>query len=106
MKMTSVDEGYVIMSDENMTGRRLYASDDAVVIHMSVEPGRAVEPHAAGVDMEFYVLEGRGLFTVGEESAEAGPGNLIESPQGISHGIKNIGSGALRLIAIKNRGPR
>jgi quercetin dioxygenase-like cupin family protein len=87
-----------------MTGRRLYASGEAVVIHIAIEPGRAIEPHAAPVDMEFFVLEGSGLFTVGGESAEAGPGALVESPRNIPHGIRNTGPGPLRLLAVKNGG--
>ncbi len=102
MKITKIEDGFVVMSDEAFTGRRLYASPGATVIHMTVRPGKAIEPHAADVDMEFYVLEGKGLFTVGPESAEAGPGELVESPKGVAHGIRNEGTGELRVLAIKN----
>jgi len=104
MKLTSIDQGFLVMSDENMEGRRLFASPDAAVIHITVQSGHAIEPHAASVDMEFFVLEGRGLFSVGGESAEAGPGVLVESPRDIPHGIKNPGPGPLRVLAIKNSG--
>jgi mannose-6-phosphate isomerase-like protein (cupin superfamily) len=102
MKATYIEEGAVVMSDENMTGRRLYASAEAAVIHILVRPGREIAPHAAALDMEFFVLEGRGLFSVGEESLEAGPGTLVESPKDIPHGIRNPGPGPLRVLAIKN----
>ena len=105
MKITKVEDGFVVMSDGNMTGRRLYESSGCAIIHMTVQPGREVAPHAAAVDMEFYVLEGRGRFMVGDESREAGPGSLVESPRNISHGIVNTGSGPLRLLAIKNNRP-
>jgi mannose-6-phosphate isomerase-like protein (cupin superfamily) len=102
MKITKIEEGFVVMSDEAFTGRRLYDSPQATLIHMTIRPGRAIEPHAASVDMEFFVLEGRGLFTVGEESADAGPGALVESPKDIPHGIRNLGLGDLRVLAVKN----
>jgi mannose-6-phosphate isomerase-like protein (cupin superfamily) len=104
MRVTKAEDGVLVMRDGNMTGMRLYASPQAEVIHITVNPGRAIEPHAAKVDMEFYVLEGRGLFSVGDESASAGPGELVESPRDIPHGIRNPGPGALRVIAIKNGG--
>ncbi len=104
MTIRKIEEGALVMSDDNFTGRRLYGSADTVVIHMTINPGRAVEPHAAPVDMEFFVLEGRGIFTVGGETAESGPDALIESPAGVPHGIRNPGPGKLRLLAIKNRG--
>jgi mannose-6-phosphate isomerase-like protein (cupin superfamily) len=104
MKVTKIEEGFLVMEDENMSGRRLFGSPETVVLHIAVHPGRAIEPHVAKVDMEFFVLEGRGLFTVGDESAEAGRGELVESPKDIPHGIRNLWPGELRVLAIKNRG--
>jgi mannose-6-phosphate isomerase-like protein (cupin superfamily) len=102
MKVTKVEDGFVAMSDGSFTGRRLYDSPQATLIHMAIRPGKAIESHAASVDMEFFVLEGRGLFIVGDESAEAGPGALVESPKDVPHGIRNVGPGELLVLAIKN----
>ena len=104
MKLTSIDEGFKVMDNENMVGRRLFASAQATVIHITVLSGRAIEPHATEMDMEFFVLEGKGTFTIGAESAEAGPGVLVEGPKGLVHGIRNLGPGTLRVLAIKNGG--
>ena len=52
-----------------------------------------------------FVLEGRGIFSLGEESTEAGPGILLPSPRGVPHGMKNPGPGLLRVLAIKNPRP-
>ncbi len=102
MKTTRLDEAFVVMSDERMTGRRLYASPSAVIVHMTVHPGREVEPHSADVDLELFVISGKGRFSVGDESAQAGPGDLIECPADMPHGIVNMGEGPLELIVIKN----
>lgn len=102
MRTTRIDEGAIVMSDERMTGRRLYASPAAAIIHMTVNPGQEVLPHSADVDMEFFVIAGRGRFSVGGESAAAEPGTLVESPAGIPHGIANVGEGPLELLAFKN----
>lgn len=104
MRVVRVEEGFVVMSDENFTGRRLFASSEASVIHMTLNPGGSIAPHAAELDMEFFVLEGRGIFSVGSESAEASAGSLVESPAGVPHGIRNPGPGALKVLAIKNGG--
>ncbi len=102
MNVTSLDEAFIIMQDSRMRGRRLYASDGATIIHMTIHPGQAIAPHAADVDMEFFVIAGNGRFSVGDESADAGPGTLVESPAEIPHGIMNTGSTSLELLAIKN----
>jgi len=102
MEITRVEDGAIVMNDEDMTGRRLYSSPRAVVIHMTINPGRAVMPHSASMDMEFFVLEGEAVFTVGEEEAVAKAGALVASPKDISHGIRNPGHVPLRILAIKN----
>ncbi len=102
MLVTGVEEGFVVMSDEAMTGRRLYASSEAVIIHMTINPGKAIEPHSAPVDMEFFVLEGEGLFTIGDEKALVRQGTLVAAPKGLAHGIANPGEAHLRILAVKN----
>jgi mannose-6-phosphate isomerase-like protein (cupin superfamily) len=102
MRTTRLDEGFVVMSDGSMTGRRLYASSAIAVIHMTINPDREVAPHSAEVDMEFFVIAGTGRFSVGDEAIVAGSGTLVESPAGVPHGIANVGEGPLELLAIKN----
>jgi mannose-6-phosphate isomerase-like protein (cupin superfamily) len=102
MRITRIEEGFSVMEDEDMAGKRLYASPGATIIHITIHPGRAIEPHATPVDMEFFVLEGRGLFTIGGEEAEAGQGSLVEGPKNLVHGIRNLGEAPLRVLAIKN----
>jgi mannose-6-phosphate isomerase-like protein (cupin superfamily) len=102
MKMTRMEDGAVVMSDDRMTGRRLYASEAATVIYMTINPGKEILPHPADVDMEFFVIEGKGRFSVGDESALAEAGTLVESPAGLPHGISNAGERPLVILAIKN----
>jgi Mannose-6-phosphate isomerase len=102
MRITTDQEAFIVMSDQNFTGRRLYASSETTIIRMSINPGGGIEAHSAELDMEFYVISGRGIFSVGEQSAEAVAGSLVESPAGIPHGIRNPGPESLELLAIKN----
>jgi quercetin dioxygenase-like cupin family protein len=64
-----------------------------------LEPGQTQAVHAhAGADKFYFVLEGRGLFTVGDETREAAAGTLIVAPAGVSHGVANTGDGRLSLL--------
>jgi mannose-6-phosphate isomerase-like protein (cupin superfamily) len=76
-----------------------------MIVHIAVQSGGFVKPHVTPVDMEFFVLEGRGIFSLGEETMEAGVGTLMPSPRGIPHGMKNPGPGTLRVLAVKNPRP-
>ena len=60
------------------------------------EPGQEQKPHAhADEDKVYYVLEGRGSFTVGSEEHELGAGEIALAPAGQSHGVVNRSKGRL-----------
>lgn len=105
MKLVDWKEGEIVLDQDGIVGRRLYGSPEAEIIHIEVAPGRAISPHVTPVDMEFFVLEGRGLFILGEESREARAGTLVPSPRGVPHGLRNLGTDPLRILAIKNPQP-
>ena len=71
-----------------------------------LEPGQSQKPHAhADQDKVYYVLEGRGRFTLqdAEESAEAG--DAIVAPAGATHGVRNDSSARLLLLVIVSPPP-
>jgi mannose-6-phosphate isomerase-like protein (cupin superfamily) len=105
MKKTAIDEGKIIKDDSGTLARAIYSAPEAMIVHIAVQPGGFVTPHVTEVDMEFFVLEGRGSFSLGDESTEAGPGILIPSPKGLPHGMRNPGPGILRVLAVKSPRP-
>lgn len=105
MKRIGIDEGKVLKDDSGVLARAIYSAPEAMIVHITVQPGGFVKPHVTPVDMEFFVLEGKGTFSLGEESTEAGPGILMPSPRGVPHGMKNAGPGILRVLAVKNPRP-
>ena len=64
-----------------------------------LEPGQVQKVHAHdGADKFYFVLEGTGKFTVGDDEREAGAGSLIVAPSGIPHGVTNVGEERLSLL--------
>ena len=59
----------------------------------------ALEPHAHDDDEIYVVCRGKGRMTVDGESAEVGPGDVIEIPGGLTHSIANVGDGDLLWFA-------
>ena len=54
------------------------------------EPGQIQSPHAhEREDKIYYVIKGRGMFTVGNEERELGPGEIALAPAGQNHGVAN-----------------
>lgn len=52
----------------------------------------------------FIVRRGRGLFVVGEERIEAGPGDILVVPANTPHRFENLGPGTLATIDIHENG--
>jgi mannose-6-phosphate isomerase-like protein (cupin superfamily) len=64
-----------------------------------LEPNQTQRVHAhEGADKFYFVLAGRGRFTVGDEEQEAGVGSLVVAPAGMPHGVANGGDERLSLL--------
>ena len=64
-----------------------------------LEPGQEQAAHAhAGSDKVYFVLDGCGMFRVGDEEREAGTGQAVLAPAGSSHAVRNPGPGRLTLL--------
>jgi quercetin dioxygenase-like cupin family protein len=77
----------------------LWSGEHVMVGLNCLEPGQTQKVHAHdGADKFYFVLEGSGRFTVGDEEREANAGSLVVAPSGIPHGVRNNGSGRLSLL--------
>ena len=64
-----------------------------------LEPNQTQKAHAhEGADKFYFVLEGRGRFTVGDQERDAREGTLVVAPAGVTHGVTNTGGGRLSLL--------
>ncbi|MFT8243871.1 cupin domain-containing protein [Roseomonas sp. BN140053] len=64
-------------------------------------PGQGSPPHLQRDDVEaFYVLEGRYEFTLGDTTAEQGPGAFLFVPRGLPHQFRNPGTEPARMLII------
>ena len=71
-----------------------------------LEPGQAQKPHAhAGADKVYFVVEGVGEFSVGEERRILNAGWAILAPAGIDHGVRNTSSGRLTVLVFMAPNP-
>lgn len=77
----------------------LFRSATLLVGMNCLEPGQVQQPHDhTDQDKFYYVVAGRGLFTLGEEEREAGAGALIWAPAGLIHGVRNPADERLVLL--------
>lgn len=62
-------------------------------------PGQSQDPHDhAASDKVYYVIEGTGTATIGEEEHSLDVGDLVHAPAGVRHGFRNDGDQPLRVL--------
>lgn len=64
-----------------------------------LEPNQTQKAHIhSDVEKVYFVLEGRGRFTLGDEETEVDAGALVVAAAGVVHGVTNVGDGRLSLL--------
>ena len=72
----------------------------ACVIFVDAEPGRGPSLHKHPYAELFFVLEGEGTFTDGENERTVGPGEIVIVPPDTPHAFVNNGTERLRQIDV------
>jgi quercetin dioxygenase-like cupin family protein len=90
---------YVGSKPEKFYKATLFQGENVMVGLNCLEPGQvqAVHDHA-DQDKFYYVIEGTGLFTVGQVVTEAGPGHVVWATAGVPHGVENKGTERLTVL--------
>jgi mannose-6-phosphate isomerase-like protein (cupin superfamily) len=64
-------------------------------------PGASITPHYHRVMEEiYYILEGTGLMTIGDEQREVGSGDAVYIPKNNRHTLTNTGKDSMRLLLV------
>jgi quercetin dioxygenase-like cupin family protein len=93
-------------SPAKMQKVNLFETDHFFCDIYCLEPGQEQTPHGhAGADKVYYVLEGEGIFRVGEETQKLSPQSAVFAPPGVEHGVKNEGPAQLVLLVFMSPNP-
>lgn len=64
-----------------------------------LEPGQSQPPHRhAGRDKFYFVIDGSGLFTIGDEQRCLGAGEIAWAAADVVHGVTNVGTTRLVML--------
>lgn len=80
---------------------KIYDTEHAVVIHMTLKAGENLKPHITPVDVFFYVLEGEPTIEIGEEKVKVSADHIVDSPAKIPHCIYNESDKMARILVVK-----
>ena len=101
MKISKIAEIESSPNPHGVDARKIYDTENAVVVHMTIKPGESLKKHSTPVDVFFYVLEGEGIVEIGDEKEKVSKDSLIESPAKTPHTWYNKGRNDLRILIVK-----
>lgn len=106
MKITDVVKVASVPNPHHVDVRKVYDSEYAQAVVITLQPGEALKKHITPVDVFFYVLEGTGVVEIGEEKETCTKDMLIESPAKIPHLLRNESSSVFRVLVVKVPKPK
>lgn len=101
MKITKVSDVPPHQNPHGIDARKLYDSEHAQAVVITLQPGEQLKKHITSVDTIFFVLEGTGIVEVGDEKEEVGANTLIDSPAKIPHCWYNQSDAGLRVLVVR-----
>ena len=105
MKIVDVKSAPEKPNPHNVSVRMLYDKEHAQAIHIELKPGENLKKHMTPVDVFFFILEGKGMVEIGDESKEVSQDMLIESPARVPHRLINNGEEVFRFLVVKTPKP-
>lgn len=81
-----------------------FGLDHLTLVLGETAPGGTIPLHRHAYEELFIVHGGRGTYTVGDATVEAGPGDVVLVPSGVSHRFVNNGPETLYHTAVHAAG--
>jgi quercetin dioxygenase-like cupin family protein len=106
MKITEVAKVTSGPNPHHVDARKVYDTDNALAVVITLQPGESLKKHITPVDVFFYVLEGTGIVEIGDEEATCTKDMLIESPARIPHRWINESGSVFRVLVVKVPKPK
>lgn len=101
MKTTKVTEAQTAYTPHGVDVRKLYDTEHAQVMHITLKPGESLKRHITPVDVFFYALQGDGVIEIGNEEQTVTCDTIIESPAKIPHCLHNRSKADFRVLVVK-----
>jgi quercetin dioxygenase-like cupin family protein len=93
-------------SPDKMVKVNLFETQNFFCDIYCLEKEQGQKPHThSDADKIYFVLEGKGLFQIGEEKQTLGVGNTVLAPAGLLHGVENLSEEKLVLLVFMSPNP-
>jgi quercetin dioxygenase-like cupin family protein len=77
------------LEDRQRVKKNVLKTRNFNVVLICLETDQEIPSRPEPYDVCFYIIDGKGMFTVGNEQAELSRGNVIFAPASVARGIKS-----------------
>ncbi len=107
MKIFNKDNSKNTGTLEILTSFMLISPQNSPAKHISIQvsevPAGSAQPvHSHAPEQCYYIIKGKGLMILGDETQEVKAGDAVFIPSNINHGIKNTGDGVLEYLTVNS----
>jgi mannose-6-phosphate isomerase-like protein (cupin superfamily) len=74
-------------------------AENLAITLVEMEPGGVQHVHSHAPEQMYYILEGSGMMTVGNERRQVKVGDCVYYPPFAEHGLENTGGTVLRYLS-------
>ncbi|MFW6048279.1 MAG: cupin domain-containing protein [Candidatus Natronoplasma sp.] len=104
--METINLNDIETNKDKFSPKRLIQQDEVQVVLLAFAPEQGLKIHTTPVDVFFYVVEGTAEIQVGDEVEEVSQGNIVLSPKGIPHNVRNTSDGDSKILVVKTPNPK
>jgi quercetin dioxygenase-like cupin family protein len=105
MEIIRISDRPLVETPLGLQARAIVDLPDVNVMNLILEPGEKVPSHSTPVNALFYVIEGNGWATIGEEKAPVTTGEIIVSPPHVPHGLEAAAGTRMNVLIIRTPSP-
>jgi quercetin dioxygenase-like cupin family protein len=106
-KKISAVTATALTAGKGVSMKMLLSPDEAPNFAMRnfvIEAGGSMPLHTNTIEHEQYVLSGRARVVLGEQTIEAGPGDVLLIPAGLPHSYETLGNEAYSFLCLVPKG--
>ncbi len=97
-----IDECEVIRNRDGIKSRKIFSNEKLEIIHIILEPEAELEKHISHFEVQFYVIFGEGIYTIGEETHVLKRDTIVDCPKQVERSWKNLSENNLELLVVKS----
>lgn len=104
MKPINIKEIKSVLNKYNVEAKTLVDHENATIKNLFLNPGQAIPDHKVPMDVTFFILEGKGSITIGDETVKVKPYDCLLCPPNTFMSVKADEDSSLSFLNIKTPG--